>query len=324
VFIAGRRRGIKRYFCILEGEPVSKEDSMSCERRDFLKISAMACVAASAQGCSGAQKSSTGSAGAVLKLSCQEGMASGESLMEKLDFLEKNGFVGIEPSGRGLTGRVVEFQKALQGRAIRVSAVCAGFDGVLISDQEEERKKAMASLKEILNAAGALGSTGLIMVPAFHGQTKLGHTESRELLLQLLPELGEHAVASGTRLLLEPLNRKECSFLRLVADAAAICRDAASPGIACMGDFWHMTWEETSDRGAILSGGKYLHHMHIASRKRRIMPGEDKGDNYVDGFKGLKEIGYGDFVSLECGSIEDKKVTVPAAAKLIREQWGMA
>ncbi|MBN1892843.1 sugar phosphate isomerase/epimerase, partial [bacterium] len=269
-------------------------------------------------------KSTAGSSAAVLRLSCQEGVAPGDSLAEKLDFLEQNGFAGIEPSGKGLSGRIGEFQKALQGRNIRVSAVCAGFEGVLISDQEEERKKAMRSLREILTAAGELGSTGLIMVPAFHGQTKLGHWESRDLLLQLLPELGDHAQANQTRIILEPLNRKECSFLRLVADAAAICRDANNPGVACMGDFWHMTWEETSDRGALISGGKYLRHMHIASRKRRKMPGEDEGDNYVDGFRGLKEIGYGDFISLECGSVGDKKVTIPAAVKLMREQWDQA
>jgi len=53
------------------------------------------------------------------------------------------------------------------------------------------------------------------------------------------------------------------------------------------------------------------------------MPGED-GDNYVDGFRGLKIIGYQDYVSLECGSVGDKKETIPAAAKLMKEQWEMA
>ena len=33
--------------------------------------------------------------------------------------------------------------------------------------------------------------------------------------------------------------------------------------------------------------------MHVASRKRRSMPGEDgEADNYVEGFRGLKMIGY--------------------------------
>lgn len=260
---------------------------------------------------------------AILKLSCQEGIAPGESLTEKLDFIEANGYVGLEVGGKGLSGRVTEIQKALAGRKIKMSAICAGFDGVLISEKEEVRKQAVASMKEILTAAGALGSTGLIIVPAFNTQTTLGNREAREILIPLLSELGEHAVSVKSRILLEPLNRKEAFFLRLVADAAAMCRDSASPGICCMADFWHMTWEETSDMGAIISGGNYLHHMHIASRKNRKMPGEDAGDNYVDGLRALKLLGYRDYVSLECGSVGDKKVTIPAAAKLIKEQWAM-
>ena len=261
---------------------------------------------------------------ATLKLSCQEGVAPEGSLAEKLDFLEKNGFAGFEVGGGNLTGRVSELQKALKGRTIKISAICAGFKGIIISEQEPIRRQAMDSMKEILSAAGELNSTGLIIVPAFNNQTKLGNLEARPILVDLLKELGEHAVNVKSRILLEPLNRKEAFFLRQVAVAAAICRDVGSPGISCMGDFWHMTWEETSDLGAILSAGAYLHHMHIASRKRRKMPGEDEGDNYVDGFRGLKLLGYQDYVSFECGSVGDKKVTIPTAAKLLREQWEKA
>ena len=261
---------------------------------------------------------------ARLRLSCQEGLPAGKTLTEKLDFLEANGFEGLEVGGRGLGKRVEELQKALEGRKIKLSAVCAGFEGVLISEQEEVRQKALSSMKEILTAAGALGSTGMIMVPAFHNQTKLGHQEGRELLVKLLAELGDHAHKAGTAVLLEPLNRKECHFLRQVADGAAICRDVNSPGVAVMGDFWHMTWEETSDMAAFIAAGKYLHHVHIASCKGRKEPGEDEGDNYVDGFKGLKLIGYQDFVSFECGCKGDPAKAIPAAAKLLREQWEMA
>ncbi len=261
---------------------------------------------------------------ARLRLSCQEGVAPGKSLAEKLDFLEANGFEGIEPGGRGLAGRIEEFQKALQGRKIKVSAICSGYEGVLISEQEDVRQKCVATMKEILTAAGALGSTGMIMVPAFTPQTKLGHWESRELLLQLLPDLAEHAKQAGTWILLEPLNRREAHFLRQVPDAAAICRDVNHPGLGLMGDFWHMTWEETNDMAAFLSAGDYLRHVHMASRKTRKMPGEDEGDNYVLGFKGLKLLGYQNYVSLECGSKGDRTQTIPAAVKLLREQWEAA
>lgn len=182
----------------------------------------------------------------------------------------------------------------------------------------------MDSMKQILTAAGALSSIGMIMVPAFNNQAKLGDQESRELLVKLLAELGDHAHKAGTRVLLEPLNRRECHFLRHVADAAAICRDANNPGVAVMGDFWHMTWEETSDMAAFIAAGKYLHHVHIASRKDRKMPGEDQGHNNVDGVKGLRLIGYQDFVSIECGCKGDRTKAIPAAAKLLREQWELA
>jgi sugar phosphate isomerase/epimerase len=169
-----------------------------------------------------------------------------------------------------------------------------------------------------------LGSTGLIMVPAFNNQPSLPHQESRELLVEQLKELGAFARKNNTYILLEPLNRQETYFLRLVADAAAIAKDSGSAGVGVMADFWHMTWEETSDMGAIISAGKYLQHMHIASRKRRKMPGEDAGDNYVDGFKALKYLGYQHYLSLECGSEGDRLITIPAAVKLIRDQWDMA
>lgn len=297
---------------------------MSMGRREFIKMSAAAGATAALAGTASAFEIPGPAKAAVLKLSCQEGVAPGESLNEKLDFIEAHGYVGIEPWGGGLPGRVAEFQKALKGRQVKISAICAGFKGVPISDKPEVRQEALTTIKEILTAAGELGATGMIIVPAFNDQTALGHKESRELLLQILPELAEHALQAKTRVLLEPLNRKEAYFLRQVADAAAICRDVNHPAVACMGDFWHMTWEETSDLGAFISGGDFLHHVHIASRKRRKMPGEDEGDNYVAGLRGLKIIGYQDYVSLECGSVGDKKVTIPAAAKLIQEQWKLA
>ena len=298
---------------------------MKIDRRHFLKLTTTTGVVASVN-CQmhTAEKHAKSAKEAVLKLSCQDNVAPGETLAEKLDFLETNGFVGFEPHGRGLSERVEKIQQALQGRNITTSAVCAGFEGYLIADEEKVRMQAMTSIKEILTAAGELGSTGMIAVPAFNNQPSLPHKEARAVLVDLLKELAEHAVQNNTRVLLEPLNRREAHFLRQLADAAAICKDVGSPGVAVMGDFWHMTWEEPSDMGAIISAGDYLHHMHMASRKRRKMPGEDEGDNYVDGFKGLKMIGYQDFISLECGSVGDKKETIPAAVKLIQEQWVIA
>ncbi|MBI4578309.1 MAG: sugar phosphate isomerase/epimerase [Planctomycetes bacterium] len=320
---------------------------MSVSRREMLAAAAAA-AGAGVVGTSNSVRAAEGYAPlmppreAKLRLSSQEGPMAGDSLAAKLDNCERWGFEGFEVGGRGLADRVKELQNALKGRPIKISAICAGFEGWLIADKKEIRDKCMASLKSILSAAGELGSTGVIIVPSFNGQDKQGslsHQEARRLLTgfarwdekdrkregALLAELGDHAAKAGTRILLEPLNRQECYFLRTLADAASICRDVENPGVALMGDFWHMTWEETSDLGAFLTAGDYLHHVHMASRRGRKMPGEDgETDNYVQGFKGLKMIGYQDFVSLECGCKGDRETAVPFAAELLRKQWAEA
>lgn len=259
---------------------------------------------------------------AQLKIASQEGIIPGADLPDRLAKMEKWGFEGIEIGGRGLPGRVKEIQAAIRNSSIKVSAICAGFDGALISHEESERRKAVSTMKEILTAAGEIGSTGLIFVPAFNGQTNLGHVEARQVLIDQLPDLGEHAVKCRTRLLMEPLNRREAWFLRQLADAAAICRDVNHPGVCMMGDFYHMYIEETSDMGAFLSAGKYLHHVHLASIKRNL-PGQDERD-FTNGFKGLKMIGYQDYCSLECGVIGDREVEIPKAVKFLKAQWAKA
>lgn len=268
-------------------------------------------------------KSSPGSK-VELKISFQEGTAPGKDLNEKFDYFEKLGVVGFEPGGRGLAARVPEMKEALKGRNIKVSAICAGFQGFILSTDPDIRKQCMDTMKEIMAAAGELESTGVIIVPAFNGQVPaLPHTqETRDFLCEQFDEMGNFAKEHGTTVIFEPLNRKEAFYMRQVADAASICRDINNPGVRCMGDFWHMTWEETCDMGAFLSAGEYLQHVHVASRKRRSMPGEDgEADNYVNGFKGLKMLGYDKYVSFECGCQGDRETVVPAAVELLRKQW---
>ena len=258
----------------------------------------------------------------VLKLASQEGRIPGKGLEEKVAKLEKWGGVGLEVGGGGLSNRVKSIKDAIKGTNVKISAICAGYSGAPISHDPGEREKAVTTIKDILTAAGELESTGLIVVPAFNNQTTLSNKEGRKILVDMLPDLGEHAVKCGTRVLLEPLNRGEAFFLRLLADGAAICRDVNHPGVCMMGDFYHMRIEETSDWGAFLSAGKYLHHVHLASAKRNL-PGQDER-SFVDGFSGLKMIGYQDYCSLECGCIGDPEVEIPKSFRFLEKQWEQA
>ena len=304
---------------------------MTIDRRKFIKSSlagaAVAGLGKSLSAFAGETPADTPPAfpiKAELRISFQEGTAPGANLNEKFDFMEEHGVVGFEPHGRGMKGRMQEFKDALKGRNIKVSAVCAGFEGFILSTDPTIRKKCRDTMEELIILGGELGSTGVIIVPAFNSQVPvMPHTqETRDFLCEQFNEMGNTAQKYGTTVILEPLNRKEAFYLRQVADAASICRDINNPGVTCLGDFWHMTWEETCDMAAFVSAGKYLQHVHMASRKRRSMPGEDgEADNYVNGFRGLKMIGYDKYVSFECGCQGDRKVVVPAALDLLRKQW---
>ena len=270
-------------------------------------------------------KACCGNGNGQLNISFQEGTAPRESLNEKFDYMESLGVTGFEPGGGGLPGRVNEIQQALNGRNIKVSAICAGFDGFILAQNPIIKAEFDSTMRDIIAAAGELGSTGVIMVPSFNWQDDgaLPHTRAtREYLCEQMHELGEYALKHNTTVILEPLNREEAHYLRQVADAAAICRDSKSAGVKCMGDFWHMS-EETSDYAALMAAGtEYLQHIHIASRGRRKMPGEDGvKDNYREGFRALKQMHYPHYVSFECGCAGKREEVVPKAVELLRTQW---
>jgi sugar phosphate isomerase/epimerase len=303
--------------------PFSEGLSMNLTRRGFLVTGAAAAAGAATLPNTAAAELAP-KPDAALKLSSQFWLIPGKDLPEKLATMEKWGFDGVELNG-DIVGNEKKYEDALKNTKLKPSAICGAkgtADGRLVSDDVAKRGPAFEDVKRVLAAAGALGSTGVIFVPAFNGQTKLTNQEIRKILLDKLPALGEHAAKAGTRLILEPLNRGEAFFLRQVADAASIVRDCKSPGVCVMGDFYHMFIEETSDLGAFVSGGPRMRHVHLASRTR-VLPGQDERQ-FVDGFRGLKWINYQDYCSFECGVRGDPQVEFPKSMAFLREQWEKA
>ena len=295
---------------------------MSVTRRGFLMTGVAATAGVVALPHTAAAQTINGHPDAVLNLSSQLGIIPGKDLQEKLAKMEQWGFEGVELGG-DIVGNEKKYEDAIKNTKLKVSAICWGScNGDLVSDVAQKRAPAIEALKRVLTSAGALRSTGAIYVPAFNGQTKLTNQDIRKLLVDTLPAIGAHAEKAGTRVVMEPLNRGEAFFLRQVADAASIARDCKSPGIGVMGDFYHMFIEETSDLGAFISGGPYVHHVHLASRIR-VLPGQDERQ-FVDGFRGLKWIGYQDYCSFECGVRGYAQEEILKSMAFLRDQWSKA
>lgn len=296
---------------------------MTVDRRGFL----MSGTAALAAGLAVPRSSPAGDLPATkgdaeLNMASQLGVIPGNSLDEKLAKMQAWGFAGVEPGGE-VVGNEKRLLDAIAKTDLKVSAICWGScEGKLVSEDAGRRQEGIDAIKRALDSAGEINSTGVIFVPAFNHETKRTNQEIRKLLVDIFPAIGEHAVSVNSRVLFEPLNRGEAFFLRQLADAASICRDINSPGVQMMGDFYHMYIEETSDLGAFISAGDYLHHVHLASRIR-VLPGQDER-SFVDGFRGLKFIGFQDYCSFECGVQGDREVEIPKSVAFLREQWAQA
>lgn len=270
---------------------------------------------------------------AELHIGCQQMLVPGASFTERYDFLEANGYDRIEINGGNwewLEKNADTMVDALKGRNLRFCVTCISARGNAGMADATERRAVIDTTKRIIASAAHMQAMGVITVPA-RKKIELPFPELRERYLkEILPEILSYAEKMGVYLIMEPLNRNETMFLRLVADGAAIARDTGSPAVGVLGDLWHMTFEETSDMGAFISAGDYLKHVHIASRRTRKIPGVDgEADNYVNGFKGLKLIGYCGAVSLEAGYPKEtpdvqKKKLLAQASVLIRNQWNEA
>ncbi len=311
------------------------------KRRSFLKSSAVAsvttvCGAGTVQAAqNGMPKLKAPEKPAQLNLCLQWGKIPGREINQKLDFLEENGFKAVEIySGNWPIDNCDAMIKAMKGRNLFISTACGPSNFAYA--EADKREAEVQKFLPVLEALGKMKAVGLIICPA-RSKPGLGFKElRRDFVTNTGKRLAEHAHRHGTSIVLEPLRRNETPFLRQVADGAAIARDIG-PGCTVMGDFWHMGLEETSFMGAFICAGDLLTHVHIAGLKQRIIPGvHPEADNYVDGFKGLKLIGYRGAISFEGGwpkNPANPKKGLPEADRIrlirnmvnmLKEQWEMA
>ena len=314
-------------------------------RREFLVVGAVAGFAAAAKAASCCGKA----CGPKLKPPAQPaklnlclqwgGIPTVDEVNAKLDYLEQNGYAAVEiPSEIGwLRDKGVKVAESLKSRRLFLATACgpSRFDYADPAKCDQEVEKFMP----VLEILGQLKSVGLIICPA-RSKPEVGLKELRESFVSNYGKrLAQKAAACGTAIVLEPLQRAETPFLRQVSDGTKMAQEIG-PGCTVMGDFWHMSKEEASYFGAFVTAGSLLKHVHIASLGGRKVPGTDgELDNYVDGFKGLKFIGYQGAVSMECGwpskgkdakgkpimpNNEEKHALLVKMCELLRRQWAEA
>jgi sugar phosphate isomerase/epimerase len=266
-----------------------------------------------------------------MKLSMREYMAPGQTLQERVDNLDKLGYDGIELVGANTEERVADYRKVFAGSRVRPSIVSAS-GGCLMDPRREERQAAMDGITLALDIAGELGAAGVIVVPLIAvtmerdrpripDLSPLAATKQleRDLLIEQLKILGEHAARAGSFVILEPLNRYEQFWLNRLEEGVDLCRAAGGENLKIMADFFHMSIEEADIAASIRAADGYIVNVHLADSNRQT-PGRGHTD-FRPGLAALKETGYARYMGLECGIPGDRMEELSRVAKHMRELY---
>ena len=249
-----------------------------------------------------------------MKLACVDLIAPGISLEEKMSYLAKYGFEGIEiwlMEEEDLDAKAKEINEAAESYKIKPSAVViSGPASVSPLDSEENIEARKKLIKDSLYLASKIGSITFAammeeprsIVPIFEKDKPSDY--EKKLLIDFLRDVGRYADDVGATLALEPVNRYETHFFNTLAEAVEICREVGCENIKVMADTCEMNFEEKDISKAIEDAQDYLCYVHL-SENNRLLPGYGHID-FRQIFSILKKIGYNGYMSLECAVPENK------------------
>ncbi|WP_219837060.1 sugar phosphate isomerase/epimerase family protein [Paenibacillus sp. R14(2021)] len=241
-----------------------------------------------------------------MKLATQDRGFFGSTYEQKLSKLKELGFEGLEIDGKSLIENYSEIEKAVKATGVSISSICGGYRGWIGDFDDEQRKLAIADIGEIMKRTAEIGAAGVIAPAAFgifsrklppFAPPRSAEVE-REALLDSLSKLNDHALSTGSALLLEPLNRYEDHMINKLEDAASLIQEGGFRGVKVIADFFHMQIEERDISASLRETGSLVAHVHLAD-SNRLQPGCGHTD-FRKGFRTLKEIGFEGHMAVEC------------------------
>jgi sugar phosphate isomerase/epimerase len=262
-----------------------------------------------------------------VKLACQEQLIPGARLEEKWAFLSRAGFDGIEVLGRGdgaFRERLPELREA-RSAGVPISSVCVAIDHFIGDFDAGRRRDAIEQMEILLSVIAEVGGVGAVTPAAFGlWSNALPPWEppprdavgDREVLIDALARLGEHAAREGVAVFLEPLNRYEDHMVNRLEQAADLCRAVGMPSVQVMADTFHMSIEEDDLATEIRRVGPLIGHVQLGD-SGRLQPGVGHLD-WPSLIAALRDIGYDGWLAMECGIRGDPREELPRVAGLLR------
>ena len=269
---------------------------------------------------------------AKLRFCGPPGLMPGDNDEARLKWAKANGFEAIEVGNPGNMESAKNWKKRADDAGLLIASIYFGGSEIpLMNEDPAVRQRGLDGSKAMMEIAAAMHCPVLVYVPVRGNQPEEVRNLPERVLWErtvgVLKDLGPMATALNTNVILEPLRRNEAWFMRQVSQAVRLAQEAGVPGIAALGDTYHMYTEEANSMAAFISGGDFIKHVHLGSGVGRVLPTAEnhsaKGHTHTEAFRGLKYIGYTGVVSFECGvgGSGDRAVEVPKCLDYLRKCW---
>jgi sugar phosphate isomerase/epimerase len=238
-------------------------------------------------------------------LAVAELLPPGATLGERMRAALDAGFDGLEVRDSD-PARVPELA-ALQETGGRVPTSCPEGHGWPGDFDAVARRRSIDRLRRQLDGIAELGGHGVITPAAWGMFTRRlppfrepprDPGEDREVLVESLAELGEHAEEAGVLVLLEPLNRYEDHMINTLAQASDLVEAGGSAGVRVHADTYHMNIEEDDLCASLRAARTSLGSVHLSDSNRN-QPGT--GHVPFDAvLRTLADVGFTGPLSVEC------------------------
>jgi sugar phosphate isomerase/epimerase len=234
------------------------------------------------------------------------------------------GYDGIELMTKQPSAlNAASLKAVLTAKQLKLVGLCTGHvfgeDRLgLVTPELQIDPRAIVRLKEFIDFAVLFGNGTMVNIGRSRG---LGDPKQIQRTLSLardaIQELADYARPKKVRLILEPINKAEASFIHSTQEGSALVRLVNRPNFGLMLDTYHMFLEDVDLIRSLYEAAPYCWYLHFSDSNRR-WPGS-ASIHFDQIIETLNSIGYDGFIGTEIQAWPDPDTAARCSIEYLRK-----